>query len=297
MELAYNIYVYELKNGKKLLYPKISNNRDTIDNCNSDECAFLYQEIVKNNPIVRLNHIKQKIIYWQIDACIHIYMQMYGMENVRGGRYNTLVLSESAKNEISESIKYFAYGLEDQDRQIYQYYEHKDNLDFEIDYYRENVELYERTDLERKRYEIDRTIIYDLNQLIRIIQNGGMQCVDAKYYKLMEQLSQVYKQYINVVEDSRDKIRSLSKNCTVTELFFNVPYVFFDSRVIKREREMHNYDYELDKSLIYVIKVFELAIYTLINKEDEFIFELLQIDLQENQDKLFILESHLSPAW
>ena len=68
----------------------------------------------------------------------------------------------------------------------------------------------------------------------------------------------------------------------------NVPNVFFDSRVIKGERQNHEYKLENDDQYVCVIKIFELALYTLINREDEYMFELNQINLRENKDKLFI---------
>jgi hypothetical protein len=69
--------------------------------------------------------------------------------------------------------------------------------------------------------------------------------------------------------------------------------VFFDGRIIKREREIYKYDYKSDKQLEQVIKVFELAIYSLINREEELYFDLNQVRLRENNDKLFILENQL----
>jgi hypothetical protein len=78
------------------------------------------------------------------------------------------------------------------------------------------------------------------------------------------------------------------------KLFFEKPYVFFDGRIIQRERDMHNYDFKSDKQLEQVIKVFELAIYSLINREEELYFDLNQIRINENKDKLFILENQIN---
>jgi hypothetical protein len=108
----------------------------------------------------------------------------------------------------------------------------------------------------------------------------------------MNQLSTIYKQYLNVIEDAREQIDMIHlqyNNCVKCENLFTVPNLFFDSRVIKRERTLNKYNCKTDKSLICIIKIFELAIYSLINREDEEIFELNQINLQENKDKLFII--------
>lgn len=287
--MQYNIYVYELKDGKYLLYPRVISN---YDNFCAGEAAFVYQEIVKNNPIKRIIHTHNGLDAWQIDAFVHTYMHNYGIENVRGGRYNTLELSE--KEEISKAIKYYTYGLEEQEQRVYQYYEYIDTIVHDPDNYKEKINYYEKTDMERKRFEIDRSIIYNLNWLVRSIETGVDKFFEIKdeYYKLMERLSLIYKQYLSVMEDAQSKIDGLSKG--LCKLFFEKPYVFFDGRIIQREREMHNYDFKADKQLEQVIKVFELAIYSLINREEELYFDLNQIRINENKDKLFILENQIN---
>lgn len=293
--MLYNIYVYELKDGKKLLYPKIAHDNNDFG---MNECAFVYQEIEKNNPIIRVNHIQQGVESWQIDGYVHTYMRKYGLENVRGGRYNTLELSESAKSEISEAIKFFSYGLDQQENRVYQYHYCRENIQYDIDYYRKMIGLYEETDAERKKYEIDRTIRYDLNWLNRIVAKGGVKFFDIKsnYDKLMGRLAAVYEQYLIVEEDARtkiDRIHELYENCAKCELFYKNPRIFFDSRVIQEERDHNKYNYDLDTEFKCVISVFELVIYSLINREDELIFDMNQIFIQEHRDKLFILEYQL----
>ena len=293
--MPYNIYVYELKDGKQLLYPKVELDNDVFG---MNECAFVYQEIVKNNPIVRLNRIQEGVESWQVDGYVHTYMRKHGVENVRGGRYNTLLLSESAKSEISEAIKFFSYGLEQQEHRVYQYYECRENIEYDVDYYRKMIKQYEETQMERKKYEIDRTIRYDLNWLNQIVVNGGVKFFEIKnnYDKLMASLATVYEQYLRVGEDARtkiDRIHELYGDCAKCELFFQNPCTFFDSRVIQEERDHNKYDYALDTKFKCVMTVFELAIYSLINREDELFFDLNQFLIQEIRDKLFILEYHL----
>lgn len=293
--MLYNIYAYELKDGKQLLYPKVALDNNDFG---MNECAFVYQEIVKNNPIVRVNHIQEGVESWQIDGYVHTYMRKYGVENVRGGRYDTLELSKSAKSEISEAIKFFSHSLEQQDHRVYQYYHCRENIQYDIDYYRKMIEVYEQLDLERKKYEIDRTIRYDLNWLSQIVAKGGNKFFDIKdkYGILLTSLVSVYEQYLNVGEDARekiDRIHELYGNCAKCELFYKNPCTFFDSRVIQEERRHNKYKYESDTELKCVMAVFELAIYSLINREDELIFDLNQIFIQENRDKLFILEHQL----
>ena len=294
--MKYNIYVYELSNGKHLLYPKVAMDNNDFG---VNECAFVYQEIVRNNPIVRVAHIQEDVEHWQIDAYVHTYMRKYGVDNVRGGRYKTIELSESAKTEISEAVKFFTYGLEEQKQRVYQYYDCRESICEGIDHYRGKNELYERLDAERKKYEIDRTIAYDLNWLKRIVEKGvGTKFFEIKsqYDTLMAELSAVYEQYINSDEDAPDKVDTIHKlygDCAKCKIFFQTPYTFFDCRVIQEERDHNKYSYEADVQLRCVLSVFELAIYSLINREDELIFEINQIGIKENRDKLFILEYQL----
>jgi len=297
--MKYNIYVYELKDGKQLLYPKVTQD-NTVFGIN--ECAFIYQEIVKNNPIIRVNHIQEDVECWQIDAYVHTYMRKYGIANVRGGRYSSLELSESAKSEISEAIKFFTYGVEEQEQRVYQYHDCRENIKHGIDHYRENIKKHEQLNSERKKYEIDRTIAYDLNWLKRIVEKGDTKFFDIKpkYDTLMDRLATVYTQYVNSIEHAQEKIDNLHKlydDCAKCKIFFQTPYTFFDCRVIQEEREHINYAYGADVQFRCVLSIFELAIYSLINRENELIFDLNQINIKENRDKLFILEYQLDQTW
>ncbi len=113
----------------------------------------------------------------------------------------------------------------------------------------------------------------------------------------MNNLSRVYKQFDREVDEARDqinKIHAMYKNCVNCELIFTKPYTFFDRRVIPSERQNTKYSRESDSSCLdNVFKVFELSIYSLINREDEIIFDLGIINLPELNDRLFIAE-HLT---
>ena len=293
MDLLYNIYVYGLNDGKLLMYPKLQWDINDSKQSFVDECAFLYQEIIENNQIVNTEYVKENIASWEIDAFIHTYMCRHGIENVRGVRYNKKILSESAKEEISNAIKYFTFGLDNQNQRVKIYHEYEKNIDSE-EFYRENIQKYEKINSQRMRYQINRNVVCNINWLSRIIENEVPNFfeINDRYDNLMRQLSTIYKQYLNVIEDAREQIDVLHlqyNNCVKCDTLFTVPHLFFDSRVIKRERDMRKYNFKTDTSLICAIKIFELAIYSLINKEDEEIFELNQINLQENKDKLFIV--------
>ena len=303
--MLYNIYVYVLNNGKFLLCPRIAtdfNNSSTNESSFSsftnessfssftNESSFLYQEIVKNNPISHLSHIEENVKNWEIDGWVHMYMQNYGIENVRGGRYNKLEIEN--KEEISNAIKYFANSLDEQECRIQTYKtisSERETLDESA--LRTSLAEYEKLEKEREKYKIDRSIIYDFNWLIKCIQTGTGHISD-EYHKLMSQLSIVYKKYLNVVEDASAKVGQIHGNhrgCALCNIYYEKPYVFFDCRFIKRERELNNYDYELDTQIQCVVQIFELAIFSLINREEEILFEMEQINVREIEDKLFII--------
>jgi hypothetical protein len=280
-----SIYVYLLKDGKLL-----------ISSCeDKDACSFLYQEIVKNNPIVDIYAtVGHDISGWEFESYVLKYMQKMGIDNVRGGRFNKLVLSESTKNEISDSIKYFVDGQEEEEARVQKYYTYKSSL-LSPDVYRENINKYNTIEEKRKKYEIDRNITYELNWLLKIIENNNTHFFDiiTKYDNLMKNLAKVYNQYLNVVENAENhiiEIHNTYDNCVKCNLFFEKPYVFFDQYVIENERLKKSKILNLKKHLECVVKIFELAIYNLINREDELIFELNQIDLKENIDKLYLCE-------
>ena len=112
----------------------------------------------------------------------------------------------------------------------------------------------------------------------------------------MDRLSAVYEQYINSDEEAQEKVDSIHKlygDCAKCKIFFQTPYTFFDCRVIQEERDRNKYNYKSDVQLRCVLSVFELAMYSLINREDEFIFDINQMGIKEIRDKLFILEYQL----
>jgi hypothetical protein len=281
----YNIYVYKLQNG-----------RDTFLLSAYQECEFLYQEIVKTNPILELNHIEYDVLPWQIDALVHKYMHEYGLENIRGGRYNRLHLSDAEKQEISDAIKFFAYEVEEQQARVEKYAQYV-STDIDANECMKHIREYEELETRRKLFQIDRSIIDELEWLINIITKNPLDKFflhSSRYYKLMYNLSIVYQQFHRVVEEAEDlsnQIHKLYNHCAICPLIYDRPYTFFDGRVIPSERKHTKYTWETDKSLECVIKMFELSIYYLINREDEVIFDLGLIDLQENKDKLFIAQS------
>ena len=319
----YNIYIYKLRDGDKfLLCPHFTTHVD--DNVEVQMSAFLYQEIVETNPIASFHRVEEGLLGWQVDAFVHTYMHRYGIENVRGGRYNRWDLTDAQKDEISDAIKFFAFDLGDQEIKINKYCEYVKMNDDEVTL-KNKIHSYELLAKDRQRFAIDRNIIFELNWLQRIIETPVEKFLEVqiRYTTLMQALSKVFAQFEREIEDATCKL----PNKNICALVFSKPYTFFDCRVIPSEREHGYYTledskrhvfnlqgsgtsedlkqstpavcgfksspvYKVDEDVLLpdVIKAFELAIYTLINREDEISFEMESIDIEELRDRLFLRE-------
>ena len=297
MNSLFNVYVYLLEDGKRLLCAKDVDARLDVDS-RTDAIldAGLYQDIVKNNPIVCLEEIEFDVRAWQVDAFVHLQMHKHGIELVRGGRYRNIVLTTSEKEEISNAIKFFAYDLLEQEARKTKFQEFmKEPLD--ADTANQNIQTYLKAEDIRKRFEINRGIIEELDwllQIIKIPEPHFVSTISTRYYKLMGDLGNVYEQFLKEIDNATQLIKTIvNPDVPICDLYFQRPYTFFDKRVILEEREHGKYDLDSDAVLPIIVKVFELAIYTLINREDEAIFERDLINLQDSKDKLFLKE-HLS---
>ena len=259
--------------------------------------AFLYPEIVRTNPIAILHHTEYNATEWQIDGLVHKYMHEHGIENVRGGRYKRWALTEAEKDEISNAIKFFAFELDEQENRRDKFREYRE-MNNDATSLKNSLYSYETLAKERERFRINRDIIYELNWLVSIIETPVEKFIPVwnRYYILMDNLSRVYKQFEREIEGARDKIDKIHAthdDCVNCELIFSKPYIFFDRRVILSERQNTNYRRESDLSLNVVLKLFELAIYSLINREDEIVFEMDYFNTQALEDRLFIAETQI----
>ena len=274
-----NIYIYRLQHGYKfLMVPGFS-----IHDEDHNSSAFLYPDIVQTNPIVILHHTEYNVMDWQIDGLVHKYMHEHGIENIRGGRYKHWELTEAEKDEISNAIKFFTFDFDEQKSKRDKYCEYV-KMNNDITSLKNALYKHETFMKERERYRIDRNIIHELNWLVSIIKNpvDKFLPISHRYNDLMTALSKVFKQFVREFEDAREKMQ------LICELVYSKPYTFFDCRVIPSERKHSKYKYEEDTMLDAVLKGFELAIYTLINREDETIFEIECFNIQELKDRLFI---------
>jgi uncharacterized protein (UPF0305 family) len=305
MPPMYDVYVYKLTNGKYLLYPALICN----DNCEHDEsykeCAFLYNDFLRNTKIESLEKIKTNIEAWQIDGLVHLYMHLFGIENVRGGQYSATILSDETKEAISQSIKYFTDGLDEDRGQIEKYYTYANTIVFDYDSIDSQYVAYKNLEQRRDNYKVNRNLLNELDWLKRIIETPVERFFDVKerYYELIDNLRAIYKKYLQTFEDTAPKIASVYcvyqpffvENPMVGELVesqLSNPITFLDSRVIFSERSKYRLDF-CPKDQLF-LDIFSMMIYTFINREDEIIFDMSQIDIQRIEALRKIREIDLS---
>lgn len=269
MNLFYTVYVFELHNGKYLLCP-------STDDCSVLECMYMYPEgtygstALEAGNIARLITTVEQVESWQIDGLVHLYMHKYGTNNVIGGSYKRF----GQETSTSDKIKFIVDGLDELNAR-------KDKCrkllvqDLSADF-TSQIRMYNNLVELKDQYHLDRSIIDDLSWLSDLIINGTYQpTYHTRYDKLMNDIAHICKRAYNlgIVEN---------------KYYFPYPRVYFDSRVLPYERSAWKYNYELDTELKPVFSTCELAIYTMINREDELLYDIKQIDIDTIKDKLLL---------
>jgi len=224
----------------------------------------------EQSSIARLITTHTNIESWQIDGLVHLYMHKFGTNNVIGGSYQWFGQAKST----SEHIKFIVDGLDELNAR-------KEKCrkllvqDLSADF-TSQIRMYDNLVELKSQYHLDRSIIDDLSWLSDLIINGTYkQEYYTRYEKLMNNLAHICKRAykLGIVENS---------------YYFPYPRVYFDSRVLPYERGAWNYNYETDTELKQVISTCELAIYTMINREDELLYDIEQIDIDTIRDKLLL---------
>lgn len=271
MNAIYNVYVFELDNAAYLLCP-------SIGDCSILECEFMHPDICSKHRVIKLLDTYCDIEGWQIDGLVHAFMHRYGTNNVYGGSYSKLnATSDNIKTAdhitTADHIKYMVDGLNKlRERQIL-CDKYKSSTSMTMDY-KSEIAMYNELISLQSKYHIDRTIIDDIEWLKSVII-GPTTVNLERYHNLMKKLSEIY--------TKAAKLFNLE-----TGLTYSRPDTFFDSRVLPYERNVWNYNVDNDTKLNDVIKNFELAIYTMINREDEVLFDMEQINIDDIQNKYYM---------
>lgn len=288
MSQKYIVDIILLSNEKYLIHPYLMKDNNQIHDEN--EYSYLYYEWIHNLSIKSLENVIMNVEAWQIDGLVHLYMHKYGIENVRGGRYNKLIISDEEKEFISQSIKYFAYGVDEDADEIKKCRTVlKDMVDGTVDYDEALIEneKYNQLIIKLNNYNIDRDLLTEFEWLISIIKTPVTRftTIQTRYYTLMQSLRDIYAKYIKIFEDGKQKIVSCYKKyhswfaenpkiAPITEMQLANPIMYLDSRVIYSERS-HEY---CPKDELF-LDIYTLIIYTFINRTDELLFDISQFNI------------------
>jgi hypothetical protein len=303
MNSFYTVFIFELQNGKYLLCP-------STDDCSALECMFMYPEAGTFGSIeaARLITTVKQVESWQIDGLVHLYIHKFGTNHVIGGSYQKFGQATST----SEQIKFIVDGLEEltarkeKCRKLHQMNSLAPSRELSvplaeapsrelsvplaeapsrelsvplnsIDNYKSQIQMYENLVELKNQYHIDRSIIGEFGWLQSLIINGPE--FKTKTFRGDFTKKYDYERY-NTLMNNLAQIcqKAISYGIIEKKYYTHNPHLLFDSSIFWYERQTNNIEPEL--------KIFEQAIYTLINREDELLFDIEQIDIDTIRDKL-----------
>jgi len=219
-------------------------------------------------------------------------MHLFGIENVRGGRYRTAILSDETKDAISLSIKYFTNGLDEDRGQIEKCYTYANDIIDDWDAIESQYTEYKNLEQCQNNYKVNRDLLIELDWLKWIINTPVEHFFDIKerYYELIRNLRAIYTKYTTTFEDAAQKIASVygvyqsffDKNPMVAPLVESQlanPITYLDSRVIFGERSKYRLEF-FPKDQLF-LDVFTMMVYTFIYREYEISFDMSQINIEK----------------
>jgi hypothetical protein len=210
-------------------------------------------------------------------------MHYHGIDKVRGGSFSKAVLSAAEKEYISDRIKFMFYDLEENVTKTNEI--HKFKKEFEkhpIENLQKTLNQLYVEITEMKQAHLNMINYYpkatpeDVDRLQYLIKtacdpNRNWQFLNIlpNYHGIMDRLRLTYEQYMKYVEDAAYNLNKVSNN--LNNIYCEVPRVYFDSRVIESERVKNKDNKNNDEQ---IFKAIELMVYTLINRADEFKFDV-----------------------
>jgi hypothetical protein len=217
-----------------------------------------------------------------VDGIVLTYMHSHGIEKVRGGSFSKSVLSAAEKENISDRIKFMFYDLEENVTKTNEIHKFKKEFnEYTIENLQKTLNQLEHEINEMKQAHSNMINYYpkatpeDIQQLQHLIEsacdpNRDWQFLNilSNYSGIMDRLQLTYKQYTKYIEDASYNLNKISNN--LNNIYYEVPRVYFDSRVIESERVKNKDNKNNDEQ---IFKAIELMVYTLINRSDEFKFD------------------------
>ena len=104
-KIPYNLYVIRLEDERYFIHVQSA---ETLYDANTDKimnnCVLLYDYVKQYKP-KEIADIVYQIDFLYIDRFVLNYMQMYGIDYVRGGSYTDLILPEYLLLSLSDQFK------------------------------------------------------------------------------------------------------------------------------------------------------------------------------------------------
>jgi hypothetical protein len=283
MTTLYDIYVFK-DLPSFFLYPQKRDSKDSSINEIMMDCVCLYR---LGNKTLTFEEKIESVRPTEIDGIVIQWMSQKGIDHVRGGSFTDVALSKSVKDHISKQIKYMNYDLDENAALVDALHLFAKDCDYSE--YDKRVETLKKNRIIQNK--IDRyspkASIEDLDWLRKRIRLG-----DTWDYNFLDEVhiyERVIKRLVATYEQYKDFIKS-------TECTFQIPYtkvlpahldaprLYFDARIVPEERKLRkNADASLETN---IFSMYELMIYTLQNRMDEFKFDIEGINFTLEEMKI-----------
>ena len=278
------IYVLKLVNAPYdfFIYPRISLLNDCSEADIITECGCLYRDTIKTHQILKIQESYWNEMPRNVDGIVLSHMHYHGIDKVRGGSFSKAVLSAAEKEYISDRIKFMFYDLEENATKTNEIHNFKNEFEkHPIENLQKMLNQLDVEITEMKQAHLNSINYYpkatpeDVDRLMYLVKtacdpNRNWQFLNIlpNYSGIMDRLQLTYKQYARYIEDASYNLDKISNN--LNNIYYEVPRLYFDSRVIESERAKNKYDKNSDEKMF---KAIELMVYTLINRSDEFKFD------------------------
>jgi len=297
MTALYDIYVFTCAWDSSMnshgpsffLYPQKRDSKDSSINEIMMDCVCLYR---LGNKTLTLEEKIQGVRPTEIDGIVIQWMSQKGIDHVRGGSFTDVALSKPVKDQISKQIKYMNYEL-DENAQLVDAL-HLFAKDCEYSEYDKRVETLKKNKTIQNKIDkySPKATIEDLDWLRKRIRLGNTW--DYNFLDEVHIYERVIKRLVETYEQYKDWIKNTEE--ISTQMVFKIPYekvlpayldaprLYFDARIVPEERKLwKNADSHLDTSMF---AIYELMIYTLQNRVDEFKFDIEGVNFTLEEMKL-----------
>ena len=282
MTSLYDIYVF--KGPSFFLYPQKRDNHDSSINEIMMDCVCLYR---LGNKTLTFEEKIEGVRPTEIDGIVIQWMSQKGIDHVRGGSFTDVALSKSVKDHISKQIKYMNYDLDENTRLVDALHLFAKDCDYsEYDKRVETLKFNRMIQNKIDRYS-PKASIEDLDWLrkrIRLGDTWDYNFLDEAhiYERIIKRLVETYEQYKDWIKSAEGIFKIPYEK--VLPAYLDAPRLYFDARIVPEERKLwKNADASLDTNMF---SVYELMIYTLQNRVDEFKFDIEGINFTLEEMKI-----------